>query len=290
MVFSIKESDKFTEMLKTNLREKYNSKNRQRSETVAHISDLVSQNCIRKSFYKRKFPDMDAPIDDITLMNFLRGESAQYAISQLARFNVEQTEFSISNADGSLVGHVDAIYKNDKDDMIAVEIKDTNALGRHHDDMLANDTMRAYIMQLLYYLVVSNHEHGTLCIKYNANEMKWYKKDSDNSNWYKKESNFRPPEIVAFDITLSNDDPLRKKLQNEVEERKILLLHALHSNDVTMLPRLSGTNRFMKCRYCSYYNICMNEDGEKESAIAFGSKVSVIDQFTAEACNFDFNK
>jgi CRISPR/Cas system-associated exonuclease Cas4 (RecB family) len=289
MVFSIKESDKFTEMLKSNLREKYDNKNRQRSETVAHISDLVTENCIRKSWYKRKFPDVDEP-NDITLMHYLRGESAQYAISQLAKFDVDQTEFSISNADGSLVGHMDAVYKNDKSDMIAVEIKDTNSLSRHHDDMLANDTMRAYVTQLLYYLVVSGLEHGTLCIKYNSNEMKWSRKDADNSNWYKKGSNSRPPEIVAFDVVLSSDDPLRRKLQNEVNERKRLLLDSIHFNDVSMLSRLNGTTRFIKCRYCPYYSKCFNEDGQKESAIIFGSKVSAIDQFTAEACNFDFDK
>lgn len=261
-------------MLKDNLREKY--KNRRRDNDVAHISDLIESNCMRKAYYRRKIPEQDN-IDDATLIHFLRGESSQYAITQLANF--EDTEFEIATEDGTLTGHIDAVYKNEKGKLVVVELKDSNSMTRYDLD---NDTFKSYETQLLYYLALSGIELGVICIKYNCQSMRWAKKDSGGSTWYEKQPDSRPPEIIAYDVVLTKDDPLRAKLLDELLERKSRFLLSLETNDVTMLPRLWGAPRFIKCPKCPYNSKCYQEDDQTKDAVDFGSKVSVIDQLVAD--------
>lgn len=257
-------------MLKTNLREKY--KNNRRSNDVAHISDLLKSNCMRRAYYRRKYTG-DDNLDDSTLINFIRGESAQYVITQL--IDVEETEFEISTSDGSLVGHIDVIFKNEKGKLVAVEMKDSNSMTRHS---IESDTFKSYETQLLYYLALSGIELGVIIIKYNCAEMRWSKKDSDGSTFYKKPFNSKPPEIVAYEVVLSKNDPLREKLVDELLERKARFLLSLETNNVTILPRLWGSQRFIKCPNCPFSQRCFQLDDENKSAIEFGSKPSVLDQ------------
>lgn len=237
---------------------------------------MVEGNCIRKAYYRRVYPDEDA-IDDVTLLHFLRGESSQYALTQLAEF--DETEFEIETEDGTLTGHIDAVYQNDKGKLVAVEFKDSNSTTRYD---ICSYTFKSYETQLLYYMALSGIELGIICIKYNCNEMRWAKKDSDGSVWYEKLANSRPPEIVSYDVVLTKDDPLRHKLLEELQERKSRFLESLKANDVSMLPRLWGISRFIKCPSCPFYDRCYNIDTQRSDARDFASKVPVIDQICVD--------
>lgn len=237
---------------------------------------MVEGNCIRKAYYRRVYPDEDV-IDDVTLLHFLRGESSQYALTQLAEF--DETEFEIETEDGTLTGHIDAVYKNDKGKLVAVEFKDSNSTTRHD---ICSYTFKSYETQLLYYMALSGIELGIICIKYNCNKMRWAKKDNDGSVWYEKLANSRPPEIVSYDVVLTKDDPLRNKLLEELLERKSRFLESLKANDVSMLPRLCGVSRFIKCPSCPFYDRCYNIDTHTSDARDFASKVQVIDQICVD--------
>ena len=65
-------------------------------------------------------------------------------------------------------------------------------------------------------------------------------------------------------------------------EAKSIFLESLQKSDVSMLPRLTGTPRFIKCRTCQFYQKCFQEDTQSTDAVNFGSKVSVLDQLVAD--------
>jgi len=59
--------------------------------------------------------------------------------------------------------------------------------------------------------------------------------------------------------------------------RKNLFVEAIKENDVSILPRLSMKLRNIKCSYCSFYDKCMNEDGETEKASKMANEIDLLD-------------
>lgn len=59
--------------------------------------------------------------------------------------------------------------------------------------------------------------------------------------------------------------------------RKNLFLKALDENNPTILPRLAEEQRPMKCRWCEFYNKCMNEDSENDVAREMAREKDLLD-------------
>lgn len=97
MVFSIKKDDTFNQRLQHNLTERFTSNCRSVNEAV-HVSDLTS-GCIRKAWFRRKYPDKDV-IDIDTALHFFRGIASQYALTQLLK--LDQVEVPIASKDGEI--------------------------------------------------------------------------------------------------------------------------------------------------------------------------------------------
>ena len=81
---------------------------------------------------------------------------------------------------------------------------------------------------------------------------------------------------------LSKDDILRKQLREELLERRDPFLASLNNKDVSLLPRLRGRDKIIKCKSCNYYNTCWNVDAECDEAIKFGMQVSPLDKILVD--------
>lgn len=261
MTVLIRRDDEFTNLLKLNLRSRYNQK--RRSEEEIHVSDIIPSSCIRKQYYSRRFPEIDR-ISDESMFHFIRGESSEFVITQLANIGVSQANLEF---DG-ILAHPD-IMSNDA----IIELKDTLDSSRLN---LSSEKFRAYLRQLLYYLVITGVERGVISIRYNTKEMRWIKSDS-KGDYFLRPHDAKGPSIESWSVHLPKDDIVREILKNEMIRRKNLFRRALERSDVSILPRLSLAKRNLKCPRCNFYTKCMNEDDETAEAREMANELDLMD-------------
>jgi CRISPR/Cas system-associated exonuclease Cas4 (RecB family) len=263
MVIRIRRSQEFTDILQRNL--KARSEEKKRIDNTVHVSDILPTTCIRKQYYSRKFPDKELLSNEM-VHHFVRGESSEFVITQLANMGVAQADIEM---DG-IVAHPDIMTGNG--DTI-IELKDTvsgKRLGFY------DDTFRSYLRQLLYYLVMTNIEKGIISIRYNIKELKWIKSDS-KGDYFFRPFDAKDVGIESWDILLPKDDITREVLKNEMVRRKTLFLRALEENNVSLLPRLIDDAKRSKCPYCQFYDKCINQDNETNEARLMAKELDLLD-------------
>jgi hypothetical protein len=262
----IRPDPEFTNLLKSNLRLRYNSRKKDRIGLAPiHVSDILPSSCLRKQYYSRTFPDED-PVTDESIHHFVRGEASEFAITQLARIGVAQAELQMDE----IIAHPD-IMDNAGENKVIIELKDTIS-GKRLD---INDyTFRSYLRQLLYYLTMTGIEKGVLSIRYNIRELKLLKKD-ESGEYFFRPNNSKNPGIESWSINLPKDDILREILRNEMVLRKNIFLTALENHDVANLPRLTEPLKSIKCPNCPFYSKCY-EDMENQKALDIAQQTDIF--------------
>jgi hypothetical protein len=263
MTIIIRRSPEFTKLLLKNLMSKHEQKRRQ--DNTVHVSDIIPTTCIRKQYYTRKFPDMD-PLSDQSVHHFVRGESSEFVITQLAGLGVAQADIEM---DG-IVAHPDIMSL---EECVVIELKDTVS-GRRLD--FYDSTFRAYLRQLLYYMVMTNIEKGIISIRYNVRELRWIRSDSEGDYFFRP-FNAKDVGIESWEAFLASDDIVRQLLKNEMVRRKNLFLKALNENNVSILPRLIDDAKRSKCPRCPFYDKCVNQDPESDEAKEIAKEIDLID-------------
>lgn len=263
MAIIIRKNPEFTNMLQRNLMTKHEE--RRRRDNTVHVSDIIPTACIRKQYYSRKFPDMD-PLSNESVHHFVRGESSEFVITQLADLGVAQADIEM---DG-IVAHPD-IMSSEKG--VIVELKDT--VNSKRLDFYDN-TFRSYVRQLLYYLVMTGLEKGIISIRYNIKELRWLKSDSEGDYFFRP-FNAKDVGIESWEVFLSSGDIAREILKNEMVRRKTLFLKALEEEDVSILPRLIDDAKRSKCPYCQFYDKCINQDLETDEAREMTKEIDLLD-------------
>ncbi|MDW0169512.1 MAG: hypothetical protein QOK79_08225 [Nitrososphaeraceae archaeon] len=262
----IRPDSEFTNLLKSNLRGRYDNRKTDRIGLAPiHVSDILPSSCLRKQYYSRTYPDED-PITDESIHHFVRGESSEFAITQLARIGVAQAELRMDE----IVAHPD-IMDNANGNKVIIELKDTTS-GKRLD---INDyTFRSYLRQLLYYLIMTGIEKGVLSIRYNIRELRLLKKD-ESGEYFFRPNNSKNPGIESWSINLPKDDIMREILRNEMVLRKTILVSALKNHDVANLPRLTEPLKSAKCPNCPFYSRCY-EDMENEKALDIAQQTDIF--------------
>jgi len=257
----------FTDLLKNNLRSRYNDRKKDRIGLAPiHVSDILPSSCIRKQYYSRVYPDEDS-ITDESIHHFVRGESSEFAITQLAKIGVAQSELQMDD----IVAHPD-IMDNTDGKKIIIELKDTVS-GKRLD---INDyTFRSYLRQLLYYLVMTGIEKGIISIRYNIRELRLIRKD-ERGEYFFRPNNAKLPGVESWSVNLPRDDITREILRNEMVLRKKILVNALDNHDVTILPRLIEPLKSSKCPNCPFYRRCY-DDMENERARDIAQQTDIFD-------------
>jgi CRISPR/Cas system-associated exonuclease Cas4 (RecB family) len=266
MPIIIRPDSGFTDLLKNNLRSRYEEKKNDRMGLAPiHVSDILPSSCIRKQYYSRIYPHED-PISDESIHHFVRGESSEFAITQLAKIGVAQAELQMDD----IVAHPDIMDNTSQ--KVIIELKDTVA-GKRLD---INDyTFRSYVRQLLYYLIMTGIENGIISIRYNIREMRLIKKD-ETGEYFFRPTHAKDPGIESWSVNLPKDDITREILRNEMVLRKNMLVNALENHDVTILPRLTEPLKSSKCPKCPFYDRCYN-DIESEKALDIAQQIDLFD-------------
>lgn len=267
MPIVIRPDSEFTNMLKSNLRSRYDDRKKDRIGLAPiHVSDILPSSCIRKQYYSRVYPNED-PVTDESIHHFVRGESSEFAITHLAKIGVAQAELQMDE----IVAHPD-IMDNTDGRMVIIELKDTVA-GKRLD--INDPTFRSYLRQLLYYLIMTGIEKGIISIRYNIKELRLIKRD-DTGEYYFRPKDSRPPGIESWSVNLPKDDITREILRNEMVLRKNILASALENHDVTILPRVTEPLKSSKCPNCPFYSRCYNEM-ENERALDIAQQTDILD-------------
>jgi CRISPR/Cas system-associated exonuclease Cas4 (RecB family) len=267
MAIIIRPDLEFTDQLKNNLRSRYNDRKKDRIGLAPiHVSDILPSSCIRKQYYSRVYPDQDS-ITDESIHHFVRGESSEFVITQLAKIGVAQAELQMDD----IIAHPD-IMDNTDGKKIIIELKDTVA-GKRLD---INDyTFRSYLRQLLYYLVMTGIEKGIISIRYNIRELRLIRKD-DTGEYFFRPNNAKLPRVESWLVNLPKDDITREILRNEMVLRKNILVNALANHDVAILPRLIEPLKSSKCPNCPFYRRCY-DDMENERARDIAQQTDIFD-------------
>jgi len=266
MPIIIRPDSEFTDLLENNLRSRYEEKKKDRMGLAPiHVSDILPSSCIRKQYYSRIYPHED-PISDESIHHFVRGESSEFAITQLAKIGVAQAELQMDD----IVAHPDIMDNTSQ--KVIIELKDTVA-GKRLD---INDyTFRSYLRQLLYYLIMTGIENGIISIRYNIREMRLINKD-ETGEYFFRPTHAKDPGIESWSVNLPRDDITREILRNEMVLRKNMLVNALENHDVTILPRLTEPLKSSKCSKCPFYDRCYN-DIENEKALDIAQQTDLFD-------------
>ena len=263
MVIIIQKNPEFTNLLQKNLMSRHEEKRRR--DNRVHVSDIIPTTCIRKQYYSRKFPDMD-PLSNESIHHFVRGESSEFVITQLSDLGVAQADIEM---DG-IVAHPDIMNEVES---VIVELKDT-VNGKRLD--VTDSTFRAYLRQLLYYLVMTGIEKGIISIRYNIKELRWVKSDSEGDYFFRP-FNAKDVGIESWEVLLPSHDIARQILKNEMVRRKNLFLKALEEKDISILPRLIDDAKRGKCPYCPFYDKCINQDSETNEAKEMAKEIDLLD-------------
>jgi CRISPR/Cas system-associated exonuclease Cas4 (RecB family) len=251
-VFSIKTDAQFGITLKKNLAEKYKRKRRTISERV-HVSDILPSSCLRRQYYSRIMSE-EQIIDDSQVHSFVRGEASEHIITTLANIGVAQVPIEM---DG-IIAHPDIMVNGN----LVIELKNTAGNRLTLDDT----TFQGYLLQLLYYMVMTQIEKGILAIRYEVKDLQWVGRDSQGDH-YVRALDAKPPNMECFQIILSLDDPMRMELKEQMILRKELFLKALATKDVRIVPRLMGKDKTIKCKHCQFKTRCWDQDGETIEAM-----------------------
>lgn len=261
MTIIIRSDQEFTNLLQVSLRSRYEK--RKRSEDEVHVSDILPSSCLRKQYYGRKFPALET-ITDESIHHFIRGESSEFVITDLANMGVAQADLEF---DG-LIAHPDIL---DRD--VIIELKDTQSTRRLD---ITDQRFKSYLRQLLYYLTITGIEKGIISIRYSNREMRWIKSD-EKGDYFFRPFDGKGPRIESWSVLLPKKDIARELFKNEMMRRKNLFVKALKETDVSILPRVNIKLRNSKCSYCVFYDKCMYEDGETEQAAKMANELDLLD-------------
>ena len=247
---------------------------KRKPEDIIHVSDIIFGNCLRKAYYQRVVDDYEFTDEDID--NFVRGESSEHVLVDMADMGAGQVELIFEGPDGEglLMARPDLLNTDDK---IIVEFKDTKTFERLTP---THYKFKAYLRQLLYYLTISGYEKGVLCIRYASNrKLQWLQRDEQGDYYYAplidhSTGENKLPELETWSITLDKDSFVRELLKKEIKDRALRLRGALDlwdSKNITvsgdykteytylMGPDLPRVAEEWKCVRCPFLKTCQPE-------------------------------
>lgn len=286
MPILISKDSSFIDLLRSNLKEHYNSHRRNIDDKI-HVSDILWGSCLRKAYYARVIKDYEFTDDDID--NFVRGESSEHALVNLANIGVGQHELFFED---DLIARPDLLSvspSNSKDDPqqqqqqqpknLIVEFKDTKSFERLTPD---NPKFKGYLRQLLYYLIISGFDAGVLCIRYASNrKLQWIKRDEKGDYFFSPLVNNETgenklPELETWTVILEKDSVIRELLKDEIRLRVSILRSALGSKNPIDLPKVAEEWKCIRCPFLKTCNPLTIEKQDSKKDILDNGKIIVL--------------
>lgn len=241
----------------------FSVKNKQRlqdtKDGIIHIGNI--NGCIRQSMITEQYNDqLEYNIWD--LCNFMDGLDSEKIIVKIldhGRSNVdEKGEFQKNIEFDNFVAHPDYI---DDETAFIFELKSTN---KTKPFILSDDTMKVYIRQIVYYMVLNDMEKGRIFARYALPFFPEYiGKDVDTQTGveepiykhrYHKDTGQFP--FFACELEIKVDAPSRERIKKGLVE---IVKPAYLAGDITQIPVLDGKaeGKNWKCNsYCKVKDIC----------------------------------
>ncbi len=284
MPILISKDSTFINILRSNLKEHYNSQRRNINDKI-HVSDILWGSCLRKAYYARVIKDYEFTDDDVD--NFVRGESSEHVLVDLADIGVGQHELffeddliarpdllSVSPSDSNEQQQQQQQQKN-----LIVEFKDTKSFERLTPE---NPKFKGYLRQLLYYLIISGFDAGVLCIRYASNrKLQWIKRDEKGDYFFSPLVNNETgenklPELETWTVILEKDSDIRELLKDEIRTRVSILRAALKSKNPLELPKVAEEWKCIRCPFLKNCNPLTIEKKDSKKDILDDGKVIVL--------------
>lgn len=284
MPILISKDSTFINLLRSNLKEHYNSHRRNIDDKI-HVSDILWGSCLRKAYYARVIEDYEFTDDDID--NFVRGESSEHVLVDLADIGVGQHELFFED---DLIARPDLLSVSPSDSNeqqqqqqqpknLIVEFKDTKSFERLTPE---NPKFKGYLRQLLYYLIISGFDAGVLCIRYASNrKLQWIKRDEKGDYFFSPLVNNETgenklPELETWTVILEKDSDIRELLKDEIRMRVSILRSALNSKNPMELPKVAEEWKCIRCPFLKNCNPMTIEKKDSKKDILDDGKIIVL--------------
>lgn len=284
MPILISKDSTFINILRSNLKEHYNSHRRNIDDKI-HVSDILWGSCLRKAYYARVIKDYEFTDDDID--NFVRGESSEHVLVDLADIGVGQHELFFED---DLIARPDLLSVSPSDSNeqqqqqqqpknLIVEFKDTKSFERLTPE---NPKFKGYLRQLLYYLIISGFDAGVLCIRYASNrKLQWIKRDEKGDYFFSPLVNNETgenklPELETWTVILEKDSEIRELLKDEIRMRVSILRAALNSKNPLELPKVAEEWKCIRCPFLKNCNPLTIEKKDSKKDILDDGKIIVL--------------
>ncbi len=285
MPILISKDSTFINLLRSNLKEHYNSHRRNIDDKI-HVSDILWGSCLRKAYYARVIEDYEFTDDDID--NFVRGESSEHVLVDLADIGVGQHELFFED---DLIARPDLLSVSPSDSNeqqqqqqqqpknLIVEFKDTKSFERLTPE---NPKFKGYLRQLLYYLIISGFDAGVLCIRYASNrKLQWIKRDEKGDYFFSPLVNNETgenklPELETWTVILEKDSDIRELLKDEIRMRVSILRAALNSKNPMELPKVAEEWKCIRCPFLKNCNPLTIEKKDSKKDILDDGKIIVL--------------
>jgi hypothetical protein len=284
MPILISKDSTFINLLRSNLKEHYNSHRRNIDDKI-HVSDILWGSCLRKAYYARVIEDYEFTDDDID--NFVRGESSEHVLVDLADIGVGQHELFFED---DLIARPDLLSVSPSDSNeqqqqqqqpknLIVEFKDTKSFERLTPE---NPKFKGYLRQLLYYLIISGFDAGVLCIRYASNrKLQWIKRDEKGDYFFSPLVNNETgenklPELETWTVILEKDSDIRELLKDEIRMRVSILRSALNSKSPMELPKVAEEWKCIRCPFLKNCNPLTIEKKDSKKDILDDGKIIVL--------------
>ena len=284
MPILISKDSTFINLLRSNLKEHYNSHRRNIDDKI-HVSDILWGSCLRKAYYARVIEDYEFTDDDID--NFVRGESSEHVLVDLADIGVGQHELFFED---DLIARPDLLSVSPSDSNeqqqqqqqpknLIVEFKDTKSFERLTPE---NPKFKGYLRQLLYYLIISGFDAGVLCIRYASNrKLQWIKRDEKGDYFFSPLVNNETgenklPELETWTVILEKDSDIRELLKDEIRMRVSILRAALNSKSPMELPKVAEEWKCIRCPFLKNCNPLTIEKKDAKKDILDDGKIIVL--------------
>jgi hypothetical protein len=172
------------------------SSNNDASPVVA-VHDIFPSNCTRKAYYyynkERVLEEGARRLQEPVTPSIIKGLAVEAAPARMlfpasGDAGSQKIERHKRYERNGIVCRVDLAA----DSNTIIEVRDTS-VGRRL--VPADIQFKGYLMQVLYYLLVSGKEEAILVINYSSKELLWHHNDSEGRSWLYRSANAKGPGI-----------------------------------------------------------------------------------------------
>lgn len=215
-----------------------------------------------------QYPDQVQENTIYDYVNFMQGLNSESAIVDILTTQADSSTESTYQKDIDFSGisaHPDFLEGD-----VVFELKSTNKIKPL---ILSDDTVKGYIRQVVYYMILLDIEKGRIIVRYNLPYFPTYLKASDGIKYQIQELN---PDFDVLEniyvlkfhkdtgqfpfFTIKVNIPLQAPIREKVKKGLLEIVKPLYKEgDVTKIPRLDGMldGSNWKCsKYCKVRDLC----------------------------------